>query len=326
MFSADFPDNQEKTSLPELAAWVREIAELTKPDAVVWCDGSQEEWDRLTTVLVDERDVHPAEPGAAAEQLLVPVGPRLTWPAWKTGRSSARSGRPTRGRRTTGSRRRRCGRRSRRSSTGACGAGRCTWCRSAWARWASAISQLGVEITDSAYVVVSMRIMTRMGTPALRRDRGERVVRQGGAFGGGAAGARAGGRAVAVQPGQVHLALPRDPGDLVLRVRVRRERAAGQEVLRAADRLGDGPRRGLAGRAHADPQAHPARRASPGTSPRRSRPRAARRTWPCWSRPSRGGRWRPSAMTSPGCGSARTAGCTRSTPRPGSSASRRAPG
>ena len=53
MFSADFPDNQEKTSLPALAAWVREIAELTKPDAVVWCDGSAEEWDRLTALLVE---------------------------------------------------------------------------------------------------------------------------------------------------------------------------------------------------------------------------------------------------------------------------------
>ena len=30
MFSADVPDNQEKTSLPELAAWVRSIAELTE--------------------------------------------------------------------------------------------------------------------------------------------------------------------------------------------------------------------------------------------------------------------------------------------------------
>ena len=71
------------------------------------------------------------------------------------------------------------------------------------------------------------------------------------------------GRAVAVQRHQVHRPLPRDPRDLVLRLRLRRQRAARQEVLRAAHRLGDGPRRGLAGRAHADPQAHPAARARP---------------------------------------------------------------
>src|SRR6059058_4143498 len=41
------------TRLPELAGWVGEIAELTKPDAVVWCDGSQAEWDRLTSLLVE---------------------------------------------------------------------------------------------------------------------------------------------------------------------------------------------------------------------------------------------------------------------------------
>ncbi len=51
MFSAD--PIEGATSLPELAKWVSEIADLTKPDAVVWCDGSQAEWDRLTNLLVE---------------------------------------------------------------------------------------------------------------------------------------------------------------------------------------------------------------------------------------------------------------------------------
>src|SRR6478609_7951904 len=32
--------------------WVRDIAALTKPDSIVWCDGSTREWDELTKMMV----------------------------------------------------------------------------------------------------------------------------------------------------------------------------------------------------------------------------------------------------------------------------------
>ena len=41
------------TDNARLLAWVREVAELTTPDRVVWVDGSDEEWDRMTSALVD---------------------------------------------------------------------------------------------------------------------------------------------------------------------------------------------------------------------------------------------------------------------------------
>ena len=99
---------------------------------------------------------------------------------------------------------------------------------------------------------------------------------------------------------QVHRALPGDARDLELRLGLRRQRAARQEVLRAAHRLDDGARRGLARRAHADPEAHLAGRARSATSRPRSRARAARRISRCSSPPSRAGRSRRSATTSPG--------------------------
>src|SRR6185503_2291375 len=41
------------TTNTRLLSWVREVAELTTPDRIVWCDGSDEEWERVTDRLVE---------------------------------------------------------------------------------------------------------------------------------------------------------------------------------------------------------------------------------------------------------------------------------
>ena len=80
----------------------------------------------------------------------------------------------------------------------------------------SPMSQIGVQLTDSPYVVVNMRIMARIGLPVFAEiDKDEKRVvpcmhsrRR-------AAGAGPEGRAVAVQHGEVHRPLPGDARDLV---------------------------------------------------------------------------------------------------------------
>ena len=226
------------------------MAALTEARDVYWCDGSDAEYDRLCAQLVAAGTLPEARPGAAPEQLPGAQQPERRRPGRGPHLHLLASARKTPARPTTGWRRRRCA--------------RC--CRRPRRRHAAALSRLharphdvrravldgparlriahiGVELTDSAYVAVSMKIMTRMGRAGARRARQRRRLRA----------LHAHRSARRSQPGekdvawpcnadQVHRPLPRDAGDLELRLGLRRQRAARQEVLRAAHRLGHGPR------------------------------------------------------------------------------------
>jgi phosphoenolpyruvate carboxykinase (GTP) len=146
--------------------WVKEMAAMCQPDDVVWCDGSEEEKERLTRIALETGDLLPlnqeALPGcylhrsalndvARTENLTFvctenpeDAGPNNNW--MSPGESYEKLSKIFRG--------------SMRGRTlyvipflmGPAG---------------SPFSKVGVQVTDSVYVVLNMRVMTRMGKVAL---------------------------------------------------------------------------------------------------------------------------------------------------------------